>query len=437
MPDFADLLLDAVFMVDVLGRIVYVSAACERIFGYTPGEMIGRELFDFLAPEDRATTRDEAKQVMAGYPRIGFENRYVRKDGRRASIMWSARWSEADQLRIGVARDVTKRKHAEAMQAATYAISEAAHTAGDLVALFREIHRIIAELLPVAGFTIAMCDAHTGRLAFPYPLDDQADAPAEQEAIASRMCTDVIGSGQSKLLHHRSPAALSDASASSGGSASWLAVPLFSQQGAMGALIVKSRAGTFYTEQDQELLQFVSTQVATAIERKQLHAELLRMAQYDALTGLPNRRLFHDRMEIALARNRREQKRVAVLYVDLDDFKRVNDLLGHAAGDLLLQEVSRRLTQCVREEDTVARLGGDEFVVLLEHVPLPGDAAIVAEKIRSAVSQQASIDGQQLRMLPSIGIAFHPDHGDDAEQLLKHADKAMYSAKTVKVRGSE
>ncbi|MGH8808961.1 MAG: PAS domain-containing protein, partial [Noviherbaspirillum sp.] len=148
LPNFVDLLLDAVFMVDVRGRIVYVSAACERIFGYTPDEMIGKAMIDFVAPEDRARTWEEAMHVMAGSPRIGFENRYIRKDGRLASIMWSARWSEADQLRIGVARDVTERERADVLQAATYAISEAAYAASDLVALFREIHRIVAKLVP-------------------------------------------------------------------------------------------------------------------------------------------------------------------------------------------------------------------------------------------------------------------------------------------------
>ena len=151
LPHVADLLLDAVFLVDPHGRIVYASAACERIFGYTPGELIGRQLIDFVLHEDRARTWEESMQVMAGHPRIGFENRYVRKDGTLAHVMWSARWSEADQLRIGVARDVTERKHAEERQAATYAIAEAAHSATDLATLFPRIRSIIADLVPVAG----------------------------------------------------------------------------------------------------------------------------------------------------------------------------------------------------------------------------------------------------------------------------------------------
>src|SRR5690606_6600544 len=148
----------------------------------------------------------------------------------------------------------------------------------------------------------------------------------------------------------------------------WLGVPLKSGQGVMGALVVQNHADNgHYSEQDRELLQFVSTQIAVAIERKQLIDGLQRMALYDQLTGLPNRELFHDRMQLALARARREQGQLALLYLDLDRFKYVNDTCGHAAGDLLLEMVARRIEQCVRTSDTVARFGGDEFVVLLEN----------------------------------------------------------------------
>jgi PAS domain S-box-containing protein len=135
LPDFVDLLLDTVFLVDAGGRVLYVNAACERMFGYTPGEFIGQSLLDFVAPEDRARTQEEARQVIAGRPRIGVENRYVRSDARRVHVMWSACWSERDRLRIGVARDITELRRAEAIQLATYAISEAAHNAGGSVCL--------------------------------------------------------------------------------------------------------------------------------------------------------------------------------------------------------------------------------------------------------------------------------------------------------------
>src|SRR3569833_802422 len=130
---FTDLLLDAVCAVDAEGRFVFASAACERIFGYAPTEMIGRVMIEMVHSEDRARTQKMASQVMAGHPMTHFENRYVRKDGQIVHIMWSARWTEAEQQRKAETHDITERKHVESMQAALYAISEAAHATEDLL----------------------------------------------------------------------------------------------------------------------------------------------------------------------------------------------------------------------------------------------------------------------------------------------------------------
>jgi diguanylate cyclase (GGDEF)-like protein len=165
--------------------------------------------------------------------------------------------------------------------------------------------------------------------------------------------------------------------------------------------MLKAPADTQYSDKDRELLGFVSAQVATAIERSRLKAELLRAARYDELTGLPNRRLFHDRIDTALARSRRKHGRVALLYIDIDDFKAVNDRLGHDAGDLLLQEIARRLERCVRKADTVARLGGDEFVVILEDIHGPDDATAVADKIHHSLQQPTAIAGHVLTPRPA------------------------------------
>jgi len=148
-----DLLLDAVCMVSADGRFVYASAACERVFGYTSEELAGRVMLELVHDDDVAATSATAERVMRGEQITHFENRYVRKDGQIAHIMWSARWSEADQLRIAVARDVTEQRHAEAMRAAVYAISEAANQVGDLTVLFQRIHHIVRDLLPVQLFS--------------------------------------------------------------------------------------------------------------------------------------------------------------------------------------------------------------------------------------------------------------------------------------------
>jgi diguanylate cyclase (GGDEF)-like protein/PAS domain S-box-containing protein len=418
LPPFVDLLLDAVFLVGLDGRVVYVSAACERIFGYTPQELTGQRLIDHVAPQDRARTMEEAGKVVAGGARIGFENRYMHKDGHLVAIMWSARWSDTAQLRIGVARDISERKHAEQMQAATYAISEATHDATDLHQLFQEIHRIIATLVPLIGFAVVTCDTRTGQPAFACRAGLEAYPGAAWDADALRHCAAVIHTGEATALPDDEP-----------GAPSWLAMPLVAQKETIGVLLVKQPAGIVHTENDRELLHFVAAQAAMAIRRRNLSDELLRLARYDQLTGLANRRLFEDRMEAVLARCRRKQCRTAVLFIDLDGFKQVNDTLGHAVGDLLLQHVAQQLKRSVREVDTVARLGGDEFVILLEEVDQEQQAMVVADTVRKALLRPANVSGQLLQARASIGLAFYPDHGLEAGPILRHADQAMYLEK--------
>jgi PAS domain S-box-containing protein len=347
VASFTDLLLDAVCMVDVTGRFVFVSAACERIFGYTQQEMIGKVMIDMVAPADRARTLAAAHAVMGGQSHINFENRYVRKDGTLVHIMWSASWSEADELRVAVARDVTVVKQAQAMQAALYAISEAAHASDDLTGLFQRSHEIIVELLPASGFSVALHDGagpdRTGRhLQFAYHVDGSAP----QAALVRLLCEEVYRNAAPLLLEPGRDAVLPGAllTAANAMTGSALAVPLATAQGTVGVLALCSgTAGARYTDLDRNLLLFMADQLAAAIQRKQLHAQLRFMAMHDELTGLPNRRLFHDRLDTAFARARRQQARLALLFIDVNRFKQVNDQHGHVCGDLLLQQVAQRV----------------------------------------------------------------------------------------------
>jgi diguanylate cyclase (GGDEF)-like protein/PAS domain S-box-containing protein len=432
LASYLDLLLDAVCAVDKQGRFVFVSAAFERIFGYTPDEMIGQSMIDLVHPADRQRTLDAAREIMGGEPKLNFENRYLRKDGQVVHILWSARWSEVDQLRIAVARDITERKQAESRQAALYAISEAAHAAEDLLTLFKRIHLIIGEWLPALNFSVALYDEHYGQLNFPYHVGDDELQPEQPGTVTERLCAEVIRSGQPILLSPEQDNSYAgfEMSIEDPNSPCWLVVPLNSKNGTIGALIVKSvPGGERYTEQDKELLQYVCAQVATAIERKQLHARLQQMAQYDQLTQLPNRGLLRDRLKASLALARAEGGRMALLYVDLDRFKDVNDTHGHTVGDMLLQAVANRLKGCVRETDTVARIGGDEFVVLLHSIHASEDADRVSEKILQVLAQPLRLDGHSLNIQISIGVAHFPEHGTEEQQLLRHADEAMYIAK--------
>ena len=165
-------------------------------------------------------------------------------------------------------------------------------------------------------------------------------------------------------------------------------------------------------------------------ERKAAEEQIRRLAFYDTLTNLPNRRMLTDRLHQALAQAKRYQRSMAVMFLDLDRFKLINDKLGHDAGDELLKQVAIRLNACVRDGDTVSRQGGDEFVIVLAEVAHPQDAALVAEKILSTLAQPIFVNGNELLITTSIGIAIFPVNGtDDAQELMKQADAAMYAAK--------
>ena len=182
-------------------------------------------------------------------------------------------------------------------------------------------------------------------------------------------------------------------------------------------------------DDDSGIAGIVEGTLVDITERKVAEERVQSLAYYDALTGLPNRILLHDRLSKALASARRGKHKVALLFFDLDRFKIINDSLGHSVGDLLLQEVAERLKSCAREGDTVARLGGDEFLIVLTHVnDIPG-AAVSAERFMDAMTAKFHIQGHSLSIGCSLGISIFPEHGADSETLIKHADAAMYSAK--------
>ena len=164
-------------------------------------------------------------------------------------------------------------------------------------------------------------------------------------------------------------------------------------------------------------------------KRKESEHLLEYLATHDTLTGLPNRSLFSDRLRHALSLAKRSSNYVAVMFIDLDDFKSVNDVFGHEMGDQVLKRVAKMLKNCVRESDTVARLSGDEFTLAVENIIKPEDAVAIAQKILSELSEPIREDGQQITITASIGISIFPTHGEDEVSLLKKADAAMYQVK--------
>jgi diguanylate cyclase (GGDEF)-like protein len=208
-------------------------------------------------------------------------------------------------------------------------------------------------------------------------------------------------------------------------------MPIIGTGGSYGILGVYSKARRLFTSDHVSYLQNLVNILATAMDRKRAEDHLTQLAQFDALTGLPNRNLFLDRFEQTLATGERNHWRIGVLFVDLDHFKVVNDTLGHAGGDRLLIQVAHRLKECVRAGDTVGRLSGDEFAIVLANLSRIEDAGLVAQKIVAAIDLPFVLEADQVHISASVGIAIYPSDGLLAPDLMKSADRAMYDAKAA------
>ncbi|WP_404364398.1 diguanylate cyclase domain-containing protein [Marinobacter sp.] len=430
-PKLVNLLLDPVFVVDEHGTIVFISEACEQMLGYTASEMTGTPMLNYIHPGDLDRTLAAASRVISGQPHTDFENRYLHKDGSVVHILWSARWSEDDRLRIAVARDVTALRRANQTRDALYRVSEAAHRADSLRALCDGVRQVIGEIFPQDKLYLAFQDKARGLISAPDWSDDEPSGWVEGPMQAGTVLADVIQSGQavraSRHPEHPGLGVNPLNLPTPPGPANWLGVPLISKDAVLGALVIESHSeGARYQQTDQELLQFVATQVATAVERKRAEENLRFMAHHDPLTGLTNRSLFYDRLETALRAASRAEGGLALLYLDLNDFKKINDARGHEAGDQLLTEMAHRLEGCTRETDTVARMGGDEFTVLLADICDHASLGTAVARIREMMALPFVLGGETFHVSCSIGAALYPEDGESAGQLVRTADARMY-----------
>jgi diguanylate cyclase (GGDEF)-like protein len=247
---------------------------------------------------------------------------------------------------------------------------------------------------------------------------------ASQAAMAIRAEAPVVVDDYSTEIRFRGAAILRDQGALSG-----ITVPIRGRGGPFGVLAAHARTLRGFSADDVNFLQSVANVLAAAIERRRSEEETRHQALHDPLTGLPNRALFRDRLQHALARSRRRDDTLAVLFLDVDNFKVVNDSLGHEAGDELLTALAPRLAEAVRAGDTVARFGGDEFVLLCEEVVDEQEALEIAERVKQCFARPLSISGGEQFVTASIGVAM-PSTGHDApESLVRDADAAMYQAK--------
>jgi diguanylate cyclase (GGDEF)-like protein/PAS domain S-box-containing protein len=398
---------EAIFGVDTEGICTFVNPACLNMLGYTEAEMLGQSVHSLIHhthPDGRPYPREDCHvrhSTQQGKPTHVDSEVHWRKDGSSFPVeYWSHPMYRNGELVGAVVNfvDITDRRRAE-------------QALRDSEARFRAMAEHSADW-------IWSIDSG-GR----YTYSNRRGV-----AILGYSVDAFLAMDPDSLVHPddrplRRDAFLNAVSAQDG----WRNVVLRWRHQNGSYRTFESSASALFSEAGQLIgFQGVDRDIT---ERRQAEARIEFLASHDALTGLPNRVLLRDRFEHALAVAERSRSRVAMLFLDLDKFKVVNDTLGHAAGDRLLLEVVSRLSGCVRESDTISRHGGDEFILLLNGIPDQDAAERIASKTLANLAEPVEIDGHLLNASCSIGIAIYPDDGKDFDSLLQKADLAMYNAK--------
>ncbi|HEY8095352.1 MAG TPA: PAS domain S-box protein [Methylobacter sp.] len=387
-----DISLDGFWIVDLRGVILQVNEAYAEISGYSMDELVNMHIGQLDAIEEPEQTKMHmAKIIEQGYDL--FETQHRQKNGHLIDIEVSVAFLPEFQQFCAFCRDITERKRIELdlrIAAAAFE-SQEAMVITDTTSTILRINKAFTES---TGYT-------------------------EQEAVGQKVSLLKSGRHDSAFYAEMWESLLSVGS--------WQGEIWDRRKN--GEIYPKWLSITAVKGNDGLATHYVGTHTDIT-ERKTAEEQITQLAFYDPLTRLPNRRLLQERLKHGINVERREGKQLALLMLDLDRFKAVNDSLGHLAGDELLQQVALRIKARLRDVDMVARLGGDEFVVLLEDITQPEDAARVAEEIITDLSKPFTLtQNDDVRIGASIGISLHPQHGDSFEILLDHADAALYQAK--------
>jgi diguanylate cyclase (GGDEF)-like protein/PAS domain S-box-containing protein len=375
-PAILEGLPDAVVAAGRDGRIVFVNALAEQLFGYPRDELVGQPVQTLWPERVRELYIRNMEMFFATERPLRFETavRGLRRDGSEfiGEMSWGVAETSAGPVLLAVGRDISERRAAEMRLRAVAAIGERALAGADPADLASEAIELLRKLLSVHAAEVRLADG---------------------SALASH------GAGQSVGVR----------------------VPI----GAGDELLVTP--GRDLSEEELSFVRALANTLATALARRRDEERMRHEALHDPLTGLANRTLLRDRLEHALARFERERGATAVLFIDLDNFKQVNDTHGHATGDAVLVESARRLHAAIRPGDTVARMGGDEFVAVCEHVDVES-ALAVAQRLQEALRPPLAAGGLEHQLSASIGVAL----GDrEPEALLANADAASYRAKAA------
>jgi diguanylate cyclase (GGDEF)-like protein/PAS domain S-box-containing protein len=401
-----------IFVSDAEGSCIYTNAAYHAISGLKLEETLGTNWSMAIHPEDRERVLAEWRVAARDQAPFQTEFRFLQKDER---IVWT-RVNSAAMLDgkkwfglVQTVEDITERKAAE------FTVRVAEEN------LFMEKERAQVTLNSI-GDAVLTTDT-LGNVTYLNLVAEAMTGWAHDEALG-RPITEVfhIVDGTTRL------AAANPMLRAIGEN---MAVGL-----ATNSVLIRRDGSESAIEDSAAPIHNRDGQVTGAVivfhdvsESRAMALEMAHLAQHDFLTGLPNRLLLTERFSHAIGLAQRHKKQVGLLFLDLDNFKHINDSLGHAVGDLLLQSVANRLVECVRTTDTVCRQGGDEFVILLAEIGQPQDAAHVAETLRAALDMPHLIDGHELHISLSIGISVYPDDGTHVDTLMQNADTAMYHAK--------
>jgi diguanylate cyclase (GGDEF)-like protein/PAS domain S-box-containing protein len=433
---------DLVAMVDTEGRRIYNSPSYRALFngGIEPGSDSFREIH----PEDRDRIREVFRETIATGAGKRTEFRFVLHDGSMRYIESESRGIRDASGKVSkvvlVSRDVSERKRAEQRERMEHAVTRVLAESDTLADAFPRIIQAICETLNWdcgARWSLDEREKAIVRME-KWSIPDKAIAEFAERASEITLEPALRGLVR-QVWVSGTPHWIPDVgneesftrarSAAKAGLHGAFAFPILAGNVTLGVLEFFSRE---IRNPDPSLLQMVrviGSQIGQFMARKQAEENLLYVATHDTLTGLPNRYMFNQRFAHALNNAERYRKTMALLFLDLDRFKFINDTLGHPFGDRLLVEVASRLRMCLRESDTIARFGGDEFVALIEDYAEPGDVVSVAQKILHALRWPFLLEGETCHISASIGITLYPNDGDDLSTLLKNADIAAYRTK--------
>ena len=383
-------------MTDLEQRLVQVNPAFASLLRACPEQLLGRCLDDFVDAANRAILEEQGQRSSRGEQSV-YEVELTRLDGSRVPCQFSATPTQDETGShsggFALVSDLSGHRQHEAYVRQVVAMFESTAEGVVLTDLEGRIVSVNPAFTDVTGYSEA---ESLGR------NPNFLQSGRHDREFYRAMWAEITASGhwQGELWNRRKNGEIYP---------EWLTISAV--RDAAGALL--SYVGVF----------------SDISHIKRSEAELERLAHYDPLTGLPNRVLLHAHLAHTLDRAARHQERIAVMVLDLDGFKTVNDSLGHPAGDLLLQRIAGRLRALLRREDTIARLGGDEFAVIVEAVGGTNNPGLIAEKIIQAVAEPIDLDGHSALVTVSVGIALYPDDGSDTTALLQAADMAMYASK--------